>query len=198
LENVSWNGYKHLLDKLGDANHVRLTYDNGRLEIMSPSDRHEYLKSLLGHLMGVLTEELDLKYISFGSSTLKREQTSQGAEPDDCFYITNADKVIGKVEINLSVDPPPDLAIEIDLSNRSKTKFPIYANIGVPEIWRYKDGRAQFYRLTEGSYQETTQSGLFPFITSDVLSKFLNQEYIQDFNTVKREFRKWIQKHKPA
>jgi len=198
LENISWEGYERLLSGLGDDTHVRLTYDNGRLEIMSPSDKHEYLKSLLGHLMGVLTEELDLKYISIGSTTLRRDQALQGTEPDDCFYIANADHVIGKGEINLSVDPPPDLAVEIDISNRSQTKFPIYASLGVPEIWQYKDGQTRFYRLTEKGYQEVPASEIFPFLTPDVVTDLLNQEYIQDFNTVKGKFRKWVRKHKPT
>ena len=104
--------------------------------------------------MGALTEELDLKYISIGSTTLRRDQAPQGTDPDDCFYITNVDRVIGKGEIDLNVDPPPDLAVEIDLSNRSQTKFPIYAGLGVPETWQYKDGQTRFYGLFENSYQE--------------------------------------------
>lgn len=198
LENVSPEGYERLLAELGDDSRVRLTYDNGRLEIMSPSDKHEYLKSLIGHLIGVLTEELDLKYISIGSTTLRREQTSQGTEPDDCFYITNAESVIGKSQIDLNVDPPPDLAIEIDISNRSQTKFPVYASLGVPEIWQYKDGHTLFYNLTENGYQEIPASDLFPFLTPDVVNELLNQEYIQDFNTLKRKFRSWVRKHRPA
>jgi len=198
LENVSREGYERLLSELGDDSRVRLTYDNGRLEIMSPSDKHEYLKSLLGHLMGVLTEELDLKYVSIGSTTLRRGRTSQGTEPDDCFYITNADRVIGKGEIDLNIDPPPDLAFEIDISNRSQTKFPIYAGLGVPEIWQYKDGQTRFYRLTEKDYQEIPASDLFPFLTPDVVNDLLNQKYIQDFNTLKRKFRKWVRNHRPT
>src|SRR5215831_2346428 len=198
LENVSREGYERLLSELGDDSRVRLTYDNGRLEIMSPSDKHEYLKSLLGHLMGVLTEELDLKYVSIGSTTLRRGQAPQGTEPDDCFYITNADRVIGKGEIDLNIDPPPDLAVAIDISNRSQTKFPIYANLGVPEIWQFKDSQTRFYRLTEKGYQEISASDLFPFLTSDVVNELLNQEYIQDFNMLKRKFRKWVKKHRPT
>ncbi len=198
LEDITWENYERLLAELGDDSRVRVTYDNGRLEIMSPSDKHEYLKSLLGHLMGVLTEELDLKYISIGSTTLKRDQASQGTEPDDCFYFTNADRVIGKGEIDLSADPPPDLAVEIDISNRSQTKFPIYASIGVPEIWLYKDGQTRFYKLTGKDYQEIPASDLFSFLTPDVITDLLNQEYIQDFNAVKRKFRNWVRKHKPA
>lgn len=198
LENVSPEGYERLLAELGDDSRVRLTYDNGRLEIMSPSDKREYLKSLIGHLIGVLTEELDLKYISIGSTTLRRGQMSQGTEPDDCFYITNAERVIGKGQIDLNVDPPPDLAVEIDISNRSQTKFPVYASLGVPEIWQYKDGHTLFYSLTENGYQEFPASDLFPFLTPDVVNELLNQEYIQDFNTLKRKFRMWVRKHRPS
>src|SRR5262245_43437242 len=198
LENISWEGYERLLSELGDDSHVRMTYNHGRLEIISPSDKHEYLKSLLGHLMGVLTEELDLKYISISSTTLKRDRASQGTELDDCFYITDADHVIGKGELDLSVDPPPDLVVEIDISNRSQTKFTSYASLGVPEIWQYKDGQTRFYRLMEKGYQEIPVSDLFSFLTPDVVTGLLNQKYIQDFNTVKRKFRNWLRQHKPA
>lgn len=196
LEDISWHGYESLLYALSDNSHVRLSYDHGSLEIMSPSDKHEYLKSLLGHLMSVLTEELDLKYISIGSTTLKRERASSGTEPDDCFYITNADRVIGKSEIDLSIDPPPDMAVEIDISNKSRTKFSIYSSIGVPEIWQYRNEQVKFFRLAEGSYIEMPASDLFPFLTPDVVTEFLKQEYFQDFNAVKREFRRWVRKHK--
>lgn len=198
FEDVSWEDYEMLLSELGDHSDVRLTYDDGRLEIMSPTRKHDFIKSLLGHLVGVLTEELDLKFISIGSTTLRKEEKAKGTEPDDCFYITNVDQVIGQIISDQTPDPPPDLAIEIDISHRSESKFPVYAALGVPEIWRYNRDRVHFYRLAGDQYVEISSSVIFPFLTPNVLAEILNQEYLQDFNSVKRSFREWVRANKSS
>lgn len=197
FEDVSWNEYEELLGILGNDCSSRITFNSGRLEIMSPSDWHDYYKSLLGRLVDVITEELDLDCVAFGSMTLKLEKKRKGTEPDDCFYITNADKVIGKKGLDMKSSPPPDLAIEVDVSHRSDSKFEVYAALGVPEIWRYRKGKMHFYQLSDESYVETTTSGLFPFLTTDVLSGFLKEDYIQNLNQVKRAFRQWVRDNKP-
>jgi Uma2 family endonuclease len=197
FEDVTWDQYESLLTELGDNSNFRLTYDDGRLEIMSPTQKHDFIKSLLGHLVGVLTEELDLKFVSIGSTTLRKEGKSKGTEPDDCFYITNADLVIGRIIQDQTPDPPPDLAIEVDISHRSESKFPVYAALGVPEIWRYRKERVHFYRLSGDQYVEIPSSCIFTFLPPGVLAEILNQEYIQDFNAVKRSFREWVRANKP-
>ncbi|MCI0336828.1 MAG: Uma2 family endonuclease [Acidobacteria bacterium] len=196
FEDVTWREYEKLLEALGDGYHVRISYDSGRLEIMSPTDWHDYYKSLLGHLVGVLTEELNLGCVSFGSTTFRKEGKAKGTEPDDCFYITNVKSVIGNPGLDLDRDPPPDLAIEVDISHQSQSKFPIYAALGVPEIWRYRKGQMYFYRLSGQNYLEIQASDLFSFLTPQALAGFLDQDYIRDFNEVKREFRKWVQDNK--
>ncbi|MBO0800583.1 MAG: Uma2 family endonuclease, partial [Blastocatellia bacterium] len=197
FEDVSWGDYESLLTELGDHSNVRLTYDGGRLEIMSPSRKHDFIKSLIAHLVGVLTEELDMKFVSIGSTTLRKEEEAKGTEPDDCFYINNVDLVIGQIISDQTPDPPPDLAIEVDISHRSDSKFSVYAALGVPEIWRYRKEKVHFYRLAGDRYVEISSSSIFPFLTPNVLAEILNQEYIQDFNSVKRTFRDWVRANKP-
>jgi Uma2 family endonuclease len=196
FEDMPWREYEKLLEALGDNSNVRISYDSGSLAIISPSDWHDYYKTLLGHLVGVLTEELDIECASFGSTTFRKEEEAKGTEPDDCFYITNVGRVIGKPGLDLDRDPPPDLAIEVDISHQSKIKFPIYAALGVPEIWRYRKGKIYFYRLSGQNYVEIQASDLFPFLTPPALESFLDQDYIQGFNEVKRKFRKWVQANK--
>lgn len=196
FEDVSWSDYEKLVDAMGNHGGVRLSYDSGRLEIMSPSDWHDYYKSLLGRLVDILAEELELECAAFGSATFKKEEAAKGTEPGECFYITNVKRVIGKPGLDLDRDPPPDLAIEVDMSHQSTIKFPIYAALGVPEIWRYRKGKIYFYRLSGQDYLEIQASDLFPFLTPQALAGFLNQDYIQGFNDVKRRFRKWVQENK--
>ncbi len=197
FEDISWNEYEELLEILGNDCSSRITFNNGGLEIMSPSDWHDYYKSLLGRLVDVITEELDLDCVAFGSTTLRLEKKRKGTEPDDCFYITNANKVIGQKGLDMQSCPPPDLAIEVDVSHQSDSKFQVYAALGVPEIWRYRKGQVYFYQLSGEVYVETTTSGLFNFLTTDVLSSFLKEDYIQNLNQVKRAFRQWVRDNKP-
>jgi Uma2 family endonuclease len=197
FEDVTWREYELLLEALGENCGTRVTYDSGRLEIMSPTDWHGYYQALFGHLVGVITEELNLECISFGSATFRREKKEKGTEPDDCFYITNVGRVICKPGLDLDRDPPPDLAIEIDVSHQSLSKFPVYAALGVPEIWRYRKGNVYFYRLTGDTYMEISESDLFTFLTPKILTGFVVQDYIRGFNEVKREFRNWVRNNKP-
>ncbi len=193
MPDVSWDEYERLLTQLDDKARFRLSYDHGRLEIMTLSPRHEGFKVLFTHLIAVLTQELDLDWISFGSTTFKAKPSERGTEPDDCFYIRNADQVAGKDEIDLATDPPPDLAIEVDITNPSLNKFPIYQSLGVTELWRHDGEKVQFYRLTEDGYEVMENSDLFPFLPAEVLPKFLHQGRFKGGNTMIRAFRRWGQ-----
>jgi len=198
FEDVTWDEYEELLYEFSDNSHYRISYDKGTLEIMSPSERHEYRKSILGSLVEILTEELNLDLVRLGSTTWKKRKNSQGAEPDESFYIASCERIRNKHEIDLDTDPPPDLVIEIDVSHYSRNKFAIYAGLGVPEFWRYRKNRIHFYRLVEGQYVEIAASDLFPFLKPSDLTGFMNQDYVEEFNQTKRAFREWVKTHKTA
>src|SRR5882724_6107193 len=134
LNGVSWNTYEQLLTDLENQNAPRLTYDRGLLEITRPSGEHERYNRAVALLVEVLAEELNIDVDNLGSTTFRREDIERGLEPDSCFYIQNVDKVRGKARIDLTTDPSPDLVIEIDITSGSLDKFPIYAQVGVPEI----------------------------------------------------------------
>jgi len=171
----TWQEYEQLLDDLSGWPGVRVTYDRGRLEIMSPSLQHEDDKEFILRLAHVLAEELGIPLESRGATTFKRESFQQGTEPDTCFYIAKADRIIGKRQIDLDSDPAPDVVVEIDITNESLSKFPIYAALAVPEIWRYDGTIARFYALAGEGYQEVTESRFLPRLSATMLSDALDQ-----------------------
>ena len=191
LAGVSWQTYQLLLAELGDHRNSRLAYDQGVLEITMPSDRHEANKKILERMLETLTEELDLPTKSFGSTTLNREDLQKGAEPDSCYYIQNVDRIVGRT-IDLVTDPPPDLVIEVDITSPSSRRFPIYQQLGVPEIWRYRGGAVEINRLESGEYSLCEQSPTFPIVSTAILNQFLQQADTQDDTTLLRTWRRWI------
>src|SRR5690349_10860660 len=141
LRNVSWKTYEHLLADFAESRSPRLAYDRGTLEIMSPLPEHEELSHDLAMLVEIAAEARDLHIRGLGSTTFKRKDLKQGFEPDACFYIQNAEKMRGRARVDLAIDPPPDLVIEIEHSRSSINKLSIYAQIGVPEVWRHTGER---------------------------------------------------------
>ena len=173
IPNVSWEDYEGLLADLGDRPGVRVSYDEGRLQVMSPSAEHEDYKESVLCIARALSEEFDIPLETRGSTTWKRRALRKGVEPDTCFYIANARRVIGRRKMNLDVDPPPDIAVEIDVTNESLSKFPIYARLGVPEIWRYDGSRVQMYELNGDGYVGIDGSRFFPGLSCSLLLEFL-------------------------
>jgi Uma2 family endonuclease len=197
LPDVSWEEYEQMLSDFEETPHVRLTYDHGRLEIMTLSSEHEGYAGLFTHLISVLTEELNMPFLARRSTTLKRQKYTRGAEADDCFYFNNLTAIGSKKKLNLDCDPPPDLAIEVDISHGSMSKLPIYAELGVAEIWRFDGNAVEFYQLTEAGYVEMAASQWFLFLTPDVLPQFLWQGNAEDINSMRRAFRAWVQANLP-
>jgi len=197
LEDVGWDEYEELLEELEGKRHVRISYDNGRMEIMTLSPEHEGPASLFGYLIQILTEELDLEFISIRSTTLRRKSRLQGKEPDDCFYIGALDRIIGKKRLDLDFDSPPDLAIEVDVTSSTINKMAIYAGLGVPEVWRYDNYQVEFHRLAGKRYESASTSALFPFLQPSVVAEHLPIGYTQGINAMRRAFREWVRAHKP-
>jgi len=191
---VSWDEYLGLLEELDDRPGLRVTYDQGRLEIVTTSFRHEQWKEFILGLVRVISDELNIPIESAGGATQKRMQDAKGTEPDTCFYVTNAHRVIGKEDIDLEVDPPPDIVVEVDKSSQSLRKFPIYLAFGVPEIWRYDGDRArvEIYQIREGAYVGTQSSRFFPILTTDVLLDFLERSKTEGQTAALAAFRNWM------
>ena len=196
LHGMSWDFYEHLLKELGDGP-IRVTYDRGALELMSPSYRHEGHSQILGLMVRVLAEELEIPIKGAGSTTFRRESVERGLEPDECFYIAHVSDILGKEELDLEIDPPPDLAIEVDVTHRSIDRIPIYAALGIPELWRFDGTQILVYhRQPSGEYAEPqTQSLIFPTIPLSGLVEFLPRFIETDDATFFREFRTWVKQY---
>jgi Uma2 family endonuclease len=160
LRDVDWPRFEAILAALGDDRNTRIAYFEEVLEIMSPLPEHEINKESLGDLVKILLEELGIDCIAIGSTTLKKLKKQAGAEPDCGFYIQNCARMQGRLTIDLTIDPPPDLAIEIDLT--SKPKLDAYLTIGVPEIWRYDKGVLSIDILQNGQYLSVSSSPILP------------------------------------
>jgi Uma2 family endonuclease len=193
LSCVDWKEYTRFLYLFAERPAYRLTYDRGELEIMSPLYQHDSDGRMLGRLVVILTEELGLPLKSGGSVTLRRRRRRRGLEPDECFWIANAQHLAGRRRLDLRVDPPPDLAIEVDATRSSLDRLGIYAHLGVPEVWHLQPGTLTFLKLGAGSYAASSNSLSFPFLTPGDLLPFLQQAaQAPDDNAVTRAFRAWV------
>lgn len=195
LSSIPWETYVLYSDGLGPR-HVRVTYDRGEMELMTPSPRHERGKSFLGRLVETFTEEMDLEIASFGSMTCRREELARGLEPDECYWIKNEPKVRGRDDIDLDVDPPPDLAIEVEISRSTMDRIGIYAALKVPEVWRWNGAELTVLLLTKrGTYRVSQNSKAFPFLPLVEFVAFLTRTDVGQ-TTLIREFRKWVRELK--
>lgn len=191
LHDVSWETYEQLLANYADHSSPRFAYDRGTLEILILSAKHEEPNRALALLVEVVAEEFSINVRNLGSTTFKRADLVRGFEADTCFYIQQAGAIKGKDEIDLSVDPPPDLVIEIDITSPSLNKFPIYAALGVPEVW-HSDGQGlKIFQLTEGRYVEARESAVLPRLTDQVLTRFVEESRTLERLDWLRRIRAW-------
>ncbi len=200
LSSIDWRTYTRLLHAFADRPRVRLTYDRGELEIMSPSLQHDDDGTYLGHMVRILTEEIGLPIRSGGSTTLRRRLKQKGLEPDECFWIAHAPQMAGVRRLDLRTHPPPDLAIEVDVTNSSLDRMGIYAALGIPEVWRLDGDALSFHVLgADGGYRQVGTSLSFPKVAPDDLMDFLRDaRRAADQNDVTRRFRAWVrQRHAP-
>ncbi|HAG84984.1 MAG TPA: hypothetical protein DCL61_28505 [Cyanobacteria bacterium UBA12227] len=194
LSDISWQEFETILEDLGEHRASRVVYDNGILEIMTPLPEHETGKVLIGDLVKALLEEMDIEFWSLGSTTFKNQEMLKGIEPDDCFYIQNEAAVRGKNTLDLTVDPPPDLALEIDVTSRTNSS--VYEALGVPELWRFEKGKLQINVLRDGKYVEVECSPNFrDLLLTEVIPQYLRQSKLIGRNKAMREFRDWVRKH---
>lgn len=192
LDHVSWDFYERVLDEVGNRP-IRVTFDNGSMEIMPPLAEHEQPSRAIGALLRMMAVERDIPMSSFGSTTFRREDRQKGLEPDDCFYIANEARARGMKDFDPAVHPPPDLAIEIDITSRSVPREPVYAALGVPELWRYDRRSLQVLRLgAGGKYEHTDTSATFPFLPMREFAQFVRRMEFEEQTSVLRSFREWV------
>jgi Uma2 family endonuclease len=192
LSGISWDLYEQLREN-EDNWHVRMAYDRGRLELMSPSPDHERITKLIAQLVEAFTEEMGIPRCSLRSTTWKRGELDKGLEADECYYILNRHRLPRDRQLNLAIDPPPDLAIETEVSRSIVSRLRIYSALGVPEIWRWRKSGLTAYSLgDDGKYVEREFSLNLPMLRVKDLERFLHLELADDESAWLRQFRAWV------
>ncbi|MDY6781904.1 MAG: Uma2 family endonuclease [Cyanobacteriota bacterium] len=191
LYDVSWSEFEKILEELGEHRASRVAYNKGVLEIVVPLPKHETSKVLVSNFLEALLEELEIDFWCLGSTTFKNPEMFKGIEPDNCFYINNEALIRGKDRIDLTVDPPPDLALEIDVTSR--THPDIYQTLKVPELWRFEGGELQINVLQNTEYVEAETSPNFPgFPLKEAIPRYLEQCKREGRNKTMKAFREWV------
>jgi Uma2 family endonuclease len=190
--NVDWDSYVGIGEYLRDQP-VRMTYDRGALEIMTLSLQHEQITALLARMVGTLTEELNIDMFSGRSTTFRREELDRGLEADECWWFEHEEQMRGKTEFDPHVDPPPELALEVEISRSVIKRLPIYAALRIPEVWRYDGKTLQVLHLAStGEYQPGSSSKALPIVPVAELVQFLDLRNTLSETQVIRQFRAWV------
>jgi Uma2 family endonuclease len=192
FRHVDWPRYKAIAHSFGER-YVRLAYDGWNLEIMTASHLHKRIANLISRFVGALTEELSLPMCSAGSTTFDREDVEKAVEPDQCYYLSNEAAIREKDELDLTIDPPPDLVIEVEISRSALNRIAIYAALRVPEVWRSDGTYIKVYLLgKDGQYAQSERSRHFPFLPIDALVNFLQKRTKMSETDLIRLFRAWV------
>jgi len=193
LWQIGWDAYVKFVEALA-GHHIRTTYDRGDLELMSPLPIHEAIKVWFGHFLLVLGEELDFPCWPVGGPTLRRRDQDRGLEPDDCYYLASASKVVNWATLNLDRDPPPDLALEVEITSSCLDRMGVYAALGVPEVWRFEGGEWHIHLLgTDGIYRESPSSVALPYLpVSEIMPVMLQSLHLGDLRERFRILRRWV------
>jgi Uma2 family endonuclease len=192
LSGVDWKTYKTVADAFGERP-LRITFDGQRIELMTTSPRHEAWKSTFALLIPVLCEELSVDFACFGSMTMRRDDMEKGFEPDECYYIQNEPTVRGRLDLDLEQDPPPDLAVEVEVSRSALNRMSIYAAMRIPEVWRFDGEQIQVMLLNRaGSYEPADRSAAFPALPIDDFAHLVRQREGMSDIQLMRACRVWV------
>lgn len=196
LRQQTWEDYENIIEEVGEASGLRISFDGEIVKIMTLSIRHEKYVRFFEMLITTLSLKLRKKILHFGSATMKASRQHRGSEPDCCFYVQNAEAVARKAAIDFSRDVPPDIVVEVDIHHDSLDKFSIYSALRVPEFWLYDSKKLKIYLLEGESYLEVERSVALPILSGEVLTDFLNSLEDSDQFEILLEFEKWLEEQK--
>src|SRR3954464_15353592 len=194
MENVSWDYYSHTLEELGPTRGFRVIFDQGRMEIVTTSAKHERIRKIIARLLEMYAFESNIDITPLGMLTLRRKKLKVGLEPDECYYIQTPPPPPIEGEIDLLVYGPPDLAIEVEISKGIIPKIPIYQALKVAEIWRYSANViTPLHRLSSGDYRVSKKSLAFPKLDMVRFSEFVADAMDNQLKTLKA-LQAWIRR----
>jgi Uma2 family endonuclease len=191
LDGISWETYERLLADQNPGRGKRFTYDSGVLQIVVLSSRHEWPNRVLANIAELVAVEMRLPIEPSGSTTFKRADLQKGFEPDSSFYIENS-AAVDMEDLDLRRDPPPDLVIEIDITEPSLWKLPMFAEVGVREVWRYDGAKMYLYVLNAGRYESVERSFVLPVLTNNQILHFLNARKGTSYRNWTAGIRDWV------
>ncbi len=187
LRSVSWDTYLALSKEAGPGS-GRMTYDQGVLEIMSPGMPHEIAKRLIGRMIETFTLCREIEIRSSSSTTFLMSGLQRGFEADESYYIQHASELRGIREIDLTIRPPPDLVIEVDISKSSIAKKGLFAAMKIPEVWRYDGTTLWMGRLYHDGYLDLAESWVLPEFPRELASKLLARQIEESETALIRTF----------
>ena len=173
LLHVKWDTYERLLGDDEERRIPRMTYDHGVLELVTPSKPHEVDAATITRFVDIVAAVLGIPIQSTASTTFRRQDLERGFEPDASFYIQNEPRVRNRREVDLTVDPPPDVVLEMEMSRSALDKLPLFASMGIPEVWRCDGQRVTILLLEQDGYRKSSSSQSLPVLTSEDLTRFL-------------------------
>jgi Uma2 family endonuclease len=196
FEHASWRFYEDILREY-DGDPQRINYADGLVELITLSYEHEQYSRFLHSMIGLIALERQIELAACGSTTFKKEVVLKGLEPDECYYIANESRVRGNKRLDLRDDPPPDLVIEIDVTHHVVDREAIYAAFGVPEMWRYRNGKLEAFALRDGDWSPIEFSLSLPFLKPSDFDPFLSRLGGESSTAILIEFREWVRQRMP-
>lgn len=191
LENVRWETFLELSEQRRGSV-PRMTYDNGVLEMMSPRRQHENIGRLIGRIIETYSEVLEIEIQSVASTTFKRKELKKAFEADESYYVQHAEQIRPKEELDLAVDPPPDLVVEVEITSSAIQKFKLFAAMGVPEVWRHDGDHLEMFRLQGGVYEAIDSSHALQGLSAATINGVLQRRFDFGETALIREFRQSI------
>lgn len=188
LENVRWETFLELAE--GRTGSVpRMTFDQGVLELMTPRRQHEGIGCLIGRIVETYSEVRGIEILSCASTTFKRVDLDRAFEPDESYYIAHADLIRPKEEVDLLIDPPPDLVIEVEITSSAIAKLKLFAAMGVPEVWRHDGSRLAMLALEGAAYRPLDSSLALPGLSTAMIDMVLARRFEQGETALIKQFR---------
>jgi len=198
IYDLPWKSYTGMIDALGEK-HVPHVYQQGTLEMMSPSHEHESISRFLARLLGMAAYQLRVELLSVGSTTRRHQKADHGFEPDESFYVGVTAATARKLTSAAAKRLPPDLAVEIEWSRAVLKKLDSYAVLGVREVWRYYRRKVEFLVLNdEAKYEVVERSRFFPQITAAQVTRLVGRLKDDDQNVLLDEFLDALRKSKKS
>ena len=198
LDGVTWDFYLATLKQLErSGRRLRVTFDRGRMEIISKFDEHEWGKKLFARLIETYGTEMEIAVHGFGETTHQNPDLDRGAEPDECYFIQSPPPKLKGKPFDLRTDPPPDLIVEIDVTRSSIRREPIYAAFGVPEVWRYDGRTLLFLHLQpDGTYRPADRSAALPALSPADVMRFVQVAAAEGQPAAAWALKRWVAEQK--